>query len=376
MGSLNCNCQCHYYLKSEYSFFENLAKEENNKDNEIIKLNQNIPKEPTNSKYFFKISKFSNLISEKIISYIKNHKLNYKSFIFSLSELSKSDPIELPDGNIFFGDLNIDNEIDGYGIYILKTKNIITEGIWKKGNIIFGRIFFPNDDIYEGELTQSIPHGKGIFLFSKGDIYKGDFILGEITGKGTYFFEDKTYYCGDFTKGAFNGEGSMKWTNGVEYHGIFSNSCLDIKGKIFSDLLQEKYTGNFSNNEFNGNGIYKYQNGDIYDGNFENGLRRGKGNYKVKNGLEFLGNWEEDLPNGEGIIFCGKLKIKGKWKDGIKTEIFEILEGNKDIIDIENMNLNIKASKRKIIPSSLAHLCANDLTEISQYELVTNPNFE
>ena len=101
----------------------------------------------------------------------------------------------------------------------------------------------------------------------------------------------------------------MKWTNGIEYHGIFSNSCLDIKGKIFSDLLQEKFTGNFSNNEFNGNGIYKYQNGDIYDGNFENGLRRGKGNYKVKNGIEFLGNWEEDLPNGEGIIFCGKLII-------------------------------------------------------------------
>ena len=142
--------------------------------------------------------------------------MNYKSFIFSLSELSKSDPIELPDGNIFFGNLNIDNEIEGYGIYILKSKNITTEGIWKKGNVIFGRIFFPNDDIYEGELTQSIPHGKGIFLFSKGDIYKGDFILGEITGKGTYFFEDKTYYCGDFTKGAFNGEGSMKWTNGVE----------------------------------------------------------------------------------------------------------------------------------------------------------------
>ena len=376
MGALNCNCQCHYYLKSEYSFFENLAKEENNKDNEIIRINQKIPKEMVDSKNFFKTSKLSNLIGEKILSYIKNNKLNYKSYNFSLSELSNSDPIELPDGNIILGNININNEVEGYGIYILKPKNIITEGIWKNGSIFFGRIFFPNDDIYEGELTQSMPHGKGIFLFAKGDIYKGDFILGEITGKGTYFFEDKTYYCGDFTKGAFNGEGSMKWTNGVEYHGIFSNSCLDIKGKIFNDLLHEKYTGNFSNNEFNGNGIYKYQNGDIYDGNFENGLRRGKGNYKVKNGLEFLGNWEEDLPNGEGIIFCDKLKIKGKWKDGIKTEIFEILEGNKDIIDIENMDLNIKASKRKIIPSSLAHLCANDLTEISQYELETNPNLE
>ena len=50
MGALNCNCQCHYYLKSEYSFFENLPREENKKDNEIIKLNQNIPKETVDSK--------------------------------------------------------------------------------------------------------------------------------------------------------------------------------------------------------------------------------------------------------------------------------------------------------------------------------------
>ena len=89
-----------------------------------------------------------------------------------------------------------------------------------------------------------------------------------------------------------------------------------------------------------------------------------------------MGNWDKDLPNGEGIIFSDKLKIKGKWKDGIKVEILEVLERSKDKIDIKNMDLNIKISKRKIIPSSLPHLSINDKTQISVCELVSGSYFE
>ena len=362
MGSLNCNVQCHYYLKTEYSFFKNLAKENESEKNEINELNTEVLINKKDIDYFsefFKNSIYPNLINEKILSYIKNNKLNYKSYIISFSSLFKSNPIEFPNGNVFFGNLDSNHEIDGYGLYILTAKNIITEGIWEKGNIIFGRIFFQNDDIYEGKLTKTIPNGKGTFIFGNGEIYKGDFIFGEMTGKGTYIFDDKTYYCGDFTKGTFNGEGSMKWPNGVEYHGNFSDSSLNNKGKIFNDLLYEKYIGNFENNEFNGNGTYKYKNGDVYEGNFENSIRKGIGNYKIKNGIEFTGNWDRDLPNGEGIIFCDKFKIKGKWKDGVKVEILEVLERDKKSKDIKKIDLNIKTCEGKIKPGSLQHLCMN-----------------
>ena len=374
MGFLNCRFECHYYLKDESSFFNKIIKEERNKSPPIIKLNHNLFNNPNNFPNFFDITEYSNLINEKILSYIKENKLNYQSYTFRITNISNPNPIEFPNGNIFIGNINSKNETEGYGIYIFKSKNVVTEGIWKKGLIIYGRIFFPNNDIYEGDLNQSLPHGKGKFLLSNDDEYKGDFILGEMTGKGTYIFNDKTYYCGDFTKGVFNGEGSMKWTNGIEYHGIFSESSFNIKGKIFNDLINEKYVGNFEKNEFNGKGIYKYQNGDIYEGYFENGLRKGKGNYKINNGLEYLGFWDRDLPNGEGVIVHEKIKIKGIWKDGVNTEILEILEGA-NIKNIENINLDIKTSKRKIIPSSLPHLSIDEKTEISQYVLVTDNNF-
>lgn len=375
MGILNCRYECHYYLKDETSLTKKLKKGEVNKNRPIIQINPNFPKKLNNFPYIFDISKYSDLLDEKIVSYIKNNKLNYKSYSCYISNEFNPNPNQFPNGNIFIGKINSNNEIEGYGIYIFKDKKIIIEGIWEKGDIVFGRIFFPEDDIYEGELSHLMPHGKGQFLLSNGDIYKGDFVLSEMTGKGTYIFSDKTYYCGDFTNGAFNGEGSMKWTNGDEYHGIFSDSCLNGKGKIFNDLISEKYIGNFENNEFNGDGIYKYQNEDKYEGNFENGIRKGKGTYTLQNGTEFQGTWDKDLPNGEGVIFYKKMKIKGIWKDGKKVRILEILERNKNIKNIENINLDIKTCKRKIIPSSLPHLSINEKTEISQYVLMTENHF-
>ena len=32
--------------------------------------------------------------------------------------------------------------MEGYGIYYIEDRKIITEGIWHEGNIIFGSIFF------------------------------------------------------------------------------------------------------------------------------------------------------------------------------------------------------------------------------------------
>lgn len=374
MGLSNCRFECHYYLDDKSSFFENLIKKEEEKNSPFIKLNQNITKELSDYSTDFDMSKYSYLISKKIISYIQNNKLNYKSKTFSLSYISDQNPNQFPNGNIYIGKINSNQKMEGYGIYILKDKNIVIEGIFNKGYIIFGRIFFPEDDIYEGEFSEFEPHGKGVFFLSNGDIYKGDFILGEMTGKGTYIFNDKTYYCGDFIKGLFNGEGTMKWSNGVEYHGIFSNSCFYNKGKIFNDFINEKYIGNFDKNEFNGKGIYKYQNGDKYEGDFVNGIRKGKGHYKAQNGAEYIGTWDKDLPNGEGMVFCNKFKIKGIWADGIKVKILQILEGDKNIEKIEKYVLNIRVSRRKIIPSFLPHLYSNNNTEISQYEMMTEQN--
>ena len=358
MGIIDCNVECHYYNKNEEeqkttNFYN--TEDMNNKNNLTI------------------FTKLNDLIPEKIMKYIKSNKLSYKSFIPSFSHKFLSNATQFPNKNIFFGNLNSSNNMEGYGIYILYSTKIITEGYWNNGILIYGRIFFPNNDIYEGYISKSLPDGIGKMTYSNGEIYKGEFKLGELTGKGIYIFNDNTYYCGDLKNGAFDGNGTMKWSNGIEYHGSFCNSKLFNKGKMYHDLLKEKYIGNFENNEFNGNGIYKYQNGDEYNGNFEYGKRRGKGSYKIENRFEYDGMWDHDLPNGEGVLIGKNFKIKARFKDGKFLNIIEVLEGEN--IDFDNIDLDIKARNRRIIPSSLLHLNSYNETEISEYSIVSKTKF-
>ena len=312
---------------------------------------------------YLDISEYKKIINEKILNYIEAHRLNYQDYFPSTINTYKSSPIQFQNGNIYYGNWNSNGEMEGYGIYFIKEKNITTEGIWKKGNIIYGRIFFPNYDIYEGYMKNSYPNGKGLILFINKEIYKGDFVNGEMTGKGTFIFKDKSNYTGNIRNGIFNGEGSMKWIDGTEYHGNFLNSTLNGKGKMFNVNLGEAYNGNFNKNEFNGNGIYHYKNGDIYEGNFEQGLKKGKGKYKRNDNVEFDVNWDNDLPNGKGIITFYKDKMEGFWRNGniIRKEI---IKGNIDTF--RELDLNLKPIKKSLYPSSLPNLNIYD-TKISQF---------
>ena len=310
------------------------------------------------------ISDYKKLVNEKILNYIETHKLNYQNTFPSSSNTYKSNPIEFPNGNVYHGNWNIDGEIEGYGIYLIKNKNVVTEGIWLKGSIIYGRIFFPNEDIYEGDMKNSIPHGNGTILFSNGEIYKGNFLEGEMTGKGTFIYIDKSYYSGEIKNGVFEGKGSMKWNNGTEYHGSFVNSILSGNGKMFNNNLGEKYIGNFDKNEFNGKGIYTYKNGDIYEGDFEYGNRKGKGIYKRNDGVEFDCMWNDDLPNGNGVVTYNNNQLKAFWRNGIIIGNKGVLNRNYEIFN--DIDLNIKPSKGNLYPNSLPHLAINDI-ETSQY---------
>ena len=319
---------------------------------------------------YLTVSDYKNTLNKNIINYIENHKLNYQEYYPSPSNTYKSYPIKFKNGDIYHGNWNIDGQMEGYGIYSIKEKNLITEGIWKKGNIIYGRIFFPNNNIYEGYIKNSLPDGKGTINFANNEIYKGDFVKGEMTGKGTYIYADKSYFTGEIKNGIFNGEGSMKWINGTEFHGNFLDSTLSGKGKIFNDKIGEKYIGNFDRNDFDGYGVYSYNNGDIFEGNFEHGIKKGKGIFKRNDKVEFDVIWEDDLPNGKGVVVYNKFKLNGLWRNGNIVNK-EIIKGNKDIFN--EIDLNIKPSKICLYPSSLPHLNIID-NDVSQFVIGTEWN--
>ena len=45
-------------------------------------------------------------------------------------------------------------------------------------------IKFPTGEIYEGEVVDNVPHGKGIYKWTNGKIYEGEVQKGNITGFG------------------------------------------------------------------------------------------------------------------------------------------------------------------------------------------------
>ena len=378
MGS--CNFEIHFHSVTEGNKIKISESSKNKGDNDFFsitsskttekekekeiknKLNEKIPELGK----IIHIKDYENSVNQNIRSYI-NNKLNYKDYLQEDLITYKSFPIKFKNNNIYYGNWNENNEMEGYGIYYLNEQNVVTEGVWNKGNIKFGRIFFQKGDIYEGEMHHSVPHGKGKILFFNKDSYNGDFIMGEMTGKCTYIFSDKTIYIGEIQKGLFNGNGKMKWNNGIEYLGNFVDSSFSGKGKIFN-IQGEEYEGNFDKNEFHGEGIYIFNNGDKYEGNFEYGIKKGKGKYKKNDNIIFEGIWNDDLPNGNGIIYYEDNELKGFWRNGNIIGNPEIIQGN--LNNFNNIDLNIRCCKANIYPNSLPHIATNE----NNFSLYTQNN--
>lgn len=47
---------------------------------------------------------------------------------------------------------------------------------------------FANNAYYEGEFSNKVRHGKGIFHYENGDVYFGDWVEDKIDGEGNYFY--------------------------------------------------------------------------------------------------------------------------------------------------------------------------------------------
>ena len=93
------------------------------------------------------------------------------------------------------------------------------------------------DGEYTGEMLDTLPHGKGIFIYKNGDEYKGEFKKGMKDGNGYYK----------------NKEG--------EYDGFWKNNKKDGHGK-YTFKNGDLFMGEFKDDMFNGQGILLYSNGN------------------------------------------------------------------------------------------------------------------
>ncbi len=373
MGCVECKYCRHEEDKNQFEYPTNSKRKI---ENSLEKSVPNIPNDKFLEEFEEKlkdigkyISKedFVKIIPEEAFQIMKDDPFKIQVKNENIHEIK---PVEFENGNIYYGNWNDNYEMEGYGQYYLKEENVMAEGIWDKGELKEGRIFFPNGDIYEGEMSDSVYNGRGKLITQNKDEYIGEFVNGEKNGKGTMkFADDQTEYSGNFSNSNFNGEGNMKWINGIEYKGNFHDNYLEGKGILFNKD-GEKYEGNFEKSFFYGNGKYTYSNGDEYEGNFEYGIRKGKGVYRKKDGLIYEGMWDNNIPNGHGKIIINKDVLKCNFHNG--KIIGEIVSENGPYTG--DIDYNFFLEPVNLSPQMLSHL-ENENFSSSQYRAGTLPSF-
>ena len=313
---------------------------------------------------YYDISEFHKIIPSIVYNYMIQNVLNIPSNIIQNKSVYEMKPVQFENGYIYSGNWNEKYKMEGYGQYYIKDGNLFVEGIWDNGKLIFGRIFFPNENIYEGEIKNSSFNGKGKLTFNNGDIYIGDFIDGERTGKGKYIFKDGTIYEGELLNSEFKGKGIIIWNNGVEFEGNFNGLILTGLGKLKDKNTGDVYEGNFDNNYFNGHGKYSFSDYGIYEGEFEFGIRSGKGIYKNKLGIIYEGEWKNNFPNGIGKFTCKDFIVKGVWKNGKNLEITDFIKGS--VHNFDKNKLDFTVPNFNLCPQLLNNLNCSEISDLKK----------
>ena len=131
------------------------------------KIKNNLEKKLPEIGTYISENEFKALFNDNTNEYMQKNKLNFQKYISPNISTVPANPIKFKNNNVYFGNWNINTEMEGYGMYYLTDNQgpVITEGIWNRGNIVFGRIFLSNGNIYEGEIKNSVPEGKGENIF-------------------------------------------------------------------------------------------------------------------------------------------------------------------------------------------------------------------
>jgi hypothetical protein len=77
--------------------------------------------------------------------------------------------------------------------------------------------------IYQGEVLNGLPHGKGKITYKNGSAYEGEFAKGDIHGKGKKIYSNGLVYEGEFINGTPCGKGRLIHQNGTVFECSFPN---------------------------------------------------------------------------------------------------------------------------------------------------------
>jgi hypothetical protein len=144
------------------------------------------------------------------------------------------------DGSYYEGD-HVNDKWHGYGKYVNKKEGEVYEGEWKESRKHGkGKLTVADGRVDEGEWengefagvssTPSPKPTKGK-LNINGGVYEGDIVNGEPYGKGKIIYDDGGFYEGDWKEGMKHGKGKMIFDDGLIYEGDWKYGQMSGKGK-------------------------------------------------------------------------------------------------------------------------------------------------
>ena len=162
-------------------------------------------------------------------------------------------------------------------------------------------IKFTDGSIYEGDVVNGKPHGKGKRSSPSGSVHEGNWENGKIHGKGKFTSSKGGNYEGDFVNGVPHGKGKWVLSGGTTHEGDFADGKMHGKGKEIAKS-GHVYEGNWANGKKNGKGKLTYSDGDVYEGDFVDNAFHGNGVYTHANGMVRSGKWaNREFVDGETI---------------------------------------------------------------------------
>lgn len=175
-------------------------------------------------------------------------------------------------------------------------------------------ICYDSGTIYEGEVKNGKPHGKGKYTSTKGWVYEGEFANGAITGHGVIKFASGGTYDGEFVDQKRNGHGIEKFPDGSIYDGEWKDDKRNGHGKyVLTDGMY--YDGEWVNDVKQGRGKFTEKAGEytlIYEGEYIDGKREGRFEGHVIGGTSGK-TYLRFFKNDESIVGADKTEENKNW---------------------------------------------------------------
>jgi hypothetical protein len=170
--------------------------------------------------------------------------------------------------------------------------------------------------IYEGEVLNGVPHGRGTLVYPNGLMFEGSWNAGRETGWGVLCgADDEPIWAGEVVDGVPHGSGALFYSNGDSYAGAWKEGLPHGRGCL--EMSSGNYDGAWVEGQRSGVGTQVYSDGSIYSGTWRAGHKHGRGELTTSFGFRYQGTWVSDVMEGKGeAYFPDGGRYEGSFKGG------------------------------------------------------------